>query len=382
MDYLKKWEIVGGLGQGGQGKVHLVSRKAPPERDSELRSSLHRMTTGYPNPDAYQLFRRCLRETMKIDDPANQGALKVLHQPQDARDAALAKERIKREIQVMSTTRHTNLVEVLDVDPDSQWYVSKYYPNGTLAQKGDMFKGNLHAALKALRPLVDAVAELHKNRHVHRDIKPHNVFLGPNDELILGDFGLVHFVDTQHTRMSSTYENVGSRDWMPGWAMGMRVEEVEPTFDVFSLGKLLWSMLSGQPILQLWYFRKARFNVEELFPNCNYMGLANGLFARCIVEEEKDCLPDAAALLGEIDTVLRVVEIGADPIGNNVKRRCKVCGVGDYALIVEGYADDLREFGIRPVGDRMMKAFACSHCGHVQLFSYASELPPAWRQKQ
>ena len=41
-------------------------------------------------------------------------------------------------------------------------------------------------------------------------------------------------------RITETFENVGSRDWMPGWAMGM-LADVKPNFDVFSLGKLLWS---------------------------------------------------------------------------------------------------------------------------------------------
>ena len=33
---------------------------------------------------------------------------------------------------------------------------------------------------------------------------------------------------------------------MPGWAMGMRLDEVRPSFDVFGLGKLLWAMVSGR----------------------------------------------------------------------------------------------------------------------------------------
>ena len=53
-----------------------------------------------------------------------------------------------------------------------------------------------------------------------------------NNNLILGDFGLVFYSDNDKPRVSKTFENVGSRDWMPGWAYGKRVEEVNPTFDV------------------------------------------------------------------------------------------------------------------------------------------------------
>jgi len=384
MDYSDKWEIIRQIGEGGQGRVYLVSKKSEFVSDTAVRTALGRMTKGVvyetTREKEYEDFRKCLLEMIKMEDPSNQCVLKVLHKPEHARDADLAMERIKREIEVMSETRHPNLAQILDIDPDSQWYISKYYPNGTLADRRELFKGDFRSALKAIRPMVEAIAELHKKGYVHRDIKPHNVFIGPKNELVLGDFGLVYFTDSQHTRISAKYENVGSRDWMPAWAMGMRIDEIKPTFDVFALGKLLWSMISGMPILRLWYFNKPAFNVEEIFPTCNYMKLANRLFANCIVEEEKNCLNDAKVLLNQIDTLLRIIDSNADPIGKNIKRHCKVCGIGEYKIIVDGDPIDSRNFGINAAGGRRMKIFTCNHCGHVQLFSYEDDLPPAWHE--
>ena len=384
MDYSEKWEIIETLGGGGQGTVYLVRNKSKSASETAMRTALGRMTKGVvyeeTREEEFQDFRRCLLEIIKMEDPSNQGALKVLHKPEDARDADLARERIKREISAMSETLHPNLARILDVDSESQWYVSKYYPNGTLAEKRELFRGDLRSALEGIRPLVEGVAELHKQGYVHRDIKPHNVFIGPNNEPVLGDFGLIYFSDDQHTRVSARYENIGSRDWMPAWAMGMRIDEVKPTFDVFALGKLLWSMISGRSILRLWYFDRQGFNVEEMFPTSKHIKFANQLFAKCIVEEEKDCLPNAGALLVEIDTVLRIIESNADAIGKNVKRHCKVCGIGEYRMIVDGDTMASRNFGINAVGARRMKIFTCNHCGHVQLFSYEGERPPAWQE--
>ena len=104
-----------------------------------------------------------------------------------------------------------------------------------------------------MRPLVEAVAALHEVKIIHRDIKPDNIFVTDNG-LVLGDFGIAHLEDKDNTRVSETYENVGSRDWMPPWAMGMRLDDVRPTFDVFGLGKVLWSMVSGKSKLRLWYY--------------------------------------------------------------------------------------------------------------------------------
>jgi len=385
MDYLDKWKIIETLGEGGQGKVYRVLKL---DVDSNIKStiinSLRNLTVAISyreiQEENYEKLCDGLFEMFKIHDPSQQGALKALHKLGDARDADLAHKRISREIKVMSENLHPNLIRILDVDPDSTWYVSEFYTNGTLADKREMFKGNFSKTLKAIRPLVEAVATLHKKGYVHRDIKPQNIFLNSNNDLILGDFGLIYFEDDQHTRISRTYENVGTRDWMPPWAMGIRIEEVKATFDVFSLGKLLWSMVSGKPVLQLWYFNRNRFNVERLFPDSRYIRFANPLFEKCIVEEEKDCMPDAGTLLKEIDRIISIIELNADPVNLEIERPCKVCGVGKYELVVNDDLTKTRNFGFNPAGSRRMKIFACSHCGHVQLFSYQDEPPTAWQK--
>jgi serine/threonine protein kinase len=268
----------------------------------------------------------------------------------------------------------------VDSDTDDEWFVSKFYPGGTLAKRLDTFKGDFLSVLKNARPIIEAVAKLHEAGSVHRDIKPANVFIGAKNELILGDFGLIFFEDVQHTRVSETYENVGSRDWMPGWDMGMRIEDIKPTFDVFSLGKILWAMTSGRPILQLWYFDRERFNVEKMFPNAANIPWANPLFKKCIVEEEKDCLPNARALLNEVDKTIIAIESNADRIDIKVKRKCKVCGLGEYKLVADGNDTNVYNFGIHPTGSKMIKIYSCTNCGNVQLFSYNGELPPAWQK--
>lgn len=385
MDYKSKWKIIGEnpIGEGGQGKVYKVVKIASNKKTKKvLTDSLKQLVSNIvivgQEDNSYDDFCRALLEVIHAHDVSRQGALKILHVPSQARDAELAHERIRREIEAMSKNFHPSLIELIDTDPESKWYVSMYYPNGTL-DKCNNFKGDFYKAIKKLRPLIEAVAKLHENQYVHRDIKPHNVFINSSEELILGDFGLVYFEDNSKERMSQTFENVGSRDWMPGWAHGMRIENVKPTFDVFSLGKLLWSMVSGKQILQLWYYNRTRFNLEELFPDSPHMKLANKLFSKCIVEEEGDCIPNAGKLLEEVDNIISIIESKCDPIGLDVKRKCKVCGIGNYDLEVNDSPNATRNFGLNPAGVRMMKIFVCSHCGHVQLFSYEGKLPEAWK---
>ena len=386
MDYSEKWKIIESLGEGGQGKVYRVTDKNMEQSlektaANRLRDAASTKFSPKIQLDNFKEFRELFRKLAKLEEPSNQGALKVLHNPEDARDAQLAEERIKREIEAMSENLHPNLIKIIDVDPKYKWYVSEFYPNGHLANKLKMFKGDFFKALKAFRPLVKAVAILHEKGYVHRDIKPQNIFLNSINDLILGDFGLVYFEDPLHKRISATFENVGSRDWMPYWAQGFRIDEVKPSFDVFSLGKLLWAMTSGQPVLQLWYFDRDRFNLEKLFPKSRFIKFANSLFSKCIVEEEKDCIPDAGSLLEEIDQTMSIIELNADRIDKQIKRPCKVCGIGKYILLVDENLTQIRNFGLNPAGTRQMKIFTCSHCGHVQLFTYSGEQSKVWQSR-
>ena len=103
------------------------------------------------------------------------------------------------------------------------------------------------------------VATLHEKGYVHRDIKPANVFIRNDEELVLGDFGIV-YVPGASDRLTHTDQPVGPRDNMPGWAnIGVRLERVEPNFDIYMLGKLLWSMLDGRFVLPREYHRDAEY---------------------------------------------------------------------------------------------------------------------------
>ena len=258
MNYEDIWEVLQELGAGGQGKVFEVIRKTELlGYESETISSLINVTASSKDPKQrhqnLKSFKNNFAKLLELDKPENHRALKVLHKPSEARDLHLAKKRLEKEISVMAENFHPNLLKIIEYDKEFDWYVSQFYPDGSLDRKTDLFKGDLYSTLKAIRPIIEAVGILHQKGYVHRDIKPHNIFLD-NNNLILGDFGLIYFTDPQKTRISATYENVGSRDWMPGWAYSLRIEDVKPTFDVFSLGKVIWSLLSGKPILPLGYF--------------------------------------------------------------------------------------------------------------------------------
>jgi serine/threonine protein kinase len=376
MEYSKKWEIIAELGRGGQGIVYRVFDSSY-GIENYIRPLMENSIFGLANTHQsskkildgqFDMFKNAILRLIEMQDMNNYKALKVLHSPQDARDFDNAQIRIKNEIKAMAEISHPNLLKILDTDQDSKWFVSQYHPNGTLQDHLQQFVSDFPNALRAFRPLVAGVSELHKKGIVHRDIKPRNVFIDKEGGLVLGDFGLVFFADQNHTRVSGTLENVGSRDWMPAWAMGVRIEDIKPTFDVFSLGKVLWSMVSGLPILRLWYFERDEFNVEKRFPNSPFMHFANSVFAKCIVENEKDCFQDATALLSEVDSILQHIELNADLIHPQSPMRCRLCGNGYYNMIYDFGERVTHLFGTNVDGPSNFKIYSCTNCGNVQLF--------------
>ena len=163
-------------------------------------------------------------------------------------------------------------------------------------------------------------------------------------------------------------KNVGSTDWMPPWATRMRIEDINPSFDVFSLGKTIWSMVSPDPFLRLWYHRREEFNLERMFRNRPEIALLNGLLDKCIVEDEKDCHENGGSLLKEINRLLDALRLGADPISDS-ERPCRVCGFGKYQLKVnnrDSYSN-IVNFGFNP-RIHAFKVFVCDNCGKRPTF--------------
>ena len=250
------WEIER-LSSGGQGAVYKVAniKSAFSEEDNaiKIKAALREFETERVMAQlTIQKVQPLIDAIRQIAGPveAQLGALKELLSPDQAVDPETAKARMKIELETLRAVSHPALVKALDDDVASGWFVMEYFTNGSLARHLDRFKGDVLGALRAIKPVVEAVSELHKKSRVHRDVKPDNVFIADDGHLVLGDCGLV-FSPDGHSRLTRTRQNVGTRDYQPPWTYSQRVEDVRPTFDVFGLVKLLWAMLAGEPAFPL-----------------------------------------------------------------------------------------------------------------------------------
>jgi serine/threonine protein kinase len=139
---------------------------------------------------------------------------------------------------------------------------------------------------------------------VHRDIKPSNVLFSEGDAPVLTDFGIATTIQGS-THLTATGMTLGSIEYMsPEQAAGDRVDE---RADLYSLGVLLWQLLTGRlPYEAPNALALARCHLEDPVPRlppdlAGYQGLIDALLAKA----PRDRPPSARALqalLGELPT--------------------------------------------------------------------------------
>ncbi len=170
-------------------------------------------------------------------------ALKVLR-GQYAEDAEFV-ERFRREATSVATLNHPNVVQVFDQgrSEDGRYYIAmEYVPGGTLKDRIDR-EGTLDPgeAARFASQVAEALQAAHERGIVHRDVKPHNVLLTAAGDAKVADFGIARAASA--TAISRTSLVLGTASYMsPEQAMG---EAVGPASDLYSLGVVLYEMLTG-----------------------------------------------------------------------------------------------------------------------------------------
>ncbi len=390
-EFYDGWEIIKDLGEGGQGKVYLVRSPGDAANRRESIEKILNSTRAYSGiSDAsktQQAFTTALAKFIEFERNPNLGALKQMS-IKPGRDEQRALERFEKEIKALRENSNPALLRLLHENLNKRFMVTEYHPGGTLHRQRNLFKGNAFAGLAALRPLASAVAELHSKGIIHRDIKSKNVFIAADGRLVLGDFGIVFYVDDEGDRLTTTNERVGSRDCMPPWCnTGKRLEDVPCTCDLFALGKLLWVMISGQEFLPYWYHQRPEHNLEVLFPEDPNMKQINSLLDQCVVEQEQDGVASAKQLLTAIDITLRNMNRGVNAPNLNAPWPCRICGIGQYQgasqiALRRSPEQDQAETILAlsnlfdEKGRYIVRNFVCQNCGHMEMFVFPQGKPP------
>jgi eukaryotic-like serine/threonine-protein kinase len=155
-------------------------------------------------------------------------------------------ERFKREAQSAAALSHPNIVSIFDrgESEDGTYYIAmEYLPGGTLKDR-ILGRGALPARTAAAVALqiTEALRAAHERGVVHRDIKPHNILITDSGDVKVTDFGIARAASS--STMTRTGSILGTAHYIsPEQAMG---EPVGPASDLYSLGIVLYEMLTGE----------------------------------------------------------------------------------------------------------------------------------------
>jgi serine/threonine protein kinase len=172
-------------------------------------------------------------------------AIKVLHSHLAQSEDLI--ERFKREARALGQLQHPHIVQVIDFDIEDDIYfmVVDYIAGTTLrAYLDDRQKLSCGEALMLVEQLTDALAYVHRNGTIHRDIKPGNVLLKEQQPLhaVLTDFGVGRLLND--ATMTAAGSIIGTPAYMsPEAVLGQRVDERS---DIYSLGVVLYEMVTGR----------------------------------------------------------------------------------------------------------------------------------------
>ncbi|MBA4547505.1 Stk1 family PASTA domain-containing Ser/Thr kinase [Thermoactinomyces intermedius] len=153
--------------------------------------------------------------------------------------------RFSREAQAAASLSHPNIVNVYDVGRDHfTHYIVMELVEGPTLKQYIQERGPLpvqEAATIAVQ-ICDGLAHAHENQIVHRDIKPHNILLGPNGRAKVTDFGIARAASSSTiTQQGSVMGSV--HYFSPEQARGGVIGEKS---DLYSLGIVLYEMLTGR----------------------------------------------------------------------------------------------------------------------------------------
>ncbi|MBB3086293.1 Stk1 family PASTA domain-containing Ser/Thr kinase [Geodermatophilus sabuli] len=177
-------------------------------------------------------------------------AVKVLRSDL-ARDPSF-QVRFRREAQAAASLNHPAIVAVYDTGEDrsasgaTPYIVMEYVEGQTLR---DVLRGegvlSPERAMSLAADICGALDFSHRNGIVHRDVKPGNVMITPQGSVKVMDFGIARAVSDSAATMTSTAAVIGTAQYLsPEQARG---EGVDARSDVYSVGCLLYELVTGAP---------------------------------------------------------------------------------------------------------------------------------------
>ncbi len=295
------------------------------------------------------------------------------------RDLRRLRSRFEKEAFIQSQLDHPGIVKIYDyiVAADTYYIVMEFVEGRSLAQllERDVCPLPLGRALDLFEQVLEAMAYAQQfvyqdqdgSSHrglIHRDLKPANMLITSDDRVKITDFGIVKLAGTEKTNTGANY---GSPEYVsPEQAEGAHVD---PRSDIYSLGVILYEMLTGAPPFHDQGGRLSQLDIvrahihqpprppSEL--NQQVTPELETVILRALEKRRENRFASAAEFLAAVRRA-RGRE-AAGPVEGDADARTARPSTGTQEVVAPTVPEVVREsYSTQPV-----KALACPACGHA-----------------
>jgi predicted Ser/Thr protein kinase len=243
-------------------------------------------------------------------------AVKILGS-QFSRDSSFV-ARFRREAQSAASLNHPNVVSVFDTGSDdgTHFIVMEYVQGRTLSQL--IRQGSLlpERAAEIAAAVARALGFAHSQGIVHRDVKPGNVMLTSSGDVKVMDFGIARATASESLTQTATVLGTATY-FSPEQAQG---EAVDPRSDVYSLGVVLFEMLTGYPpfagesAISIAYKHVREQPVPPSRLNADVPGELDAIVLKCLAKNPANRYQTAEELLADLERFLAGMPVQATPV--------------------------------------------------------------------
>jgi serine/threonine protein kinase/tetratricopeptide (TPR) repeat protein len=171
---------------------------------------------------------------------------RVLRYHSDSRETMM---RFQREAQAAASLDHPNILPIYEVGMDEEglpFFTMKLATGGSLLQNAIGFLHRPRQIVQLLAKVSRAVDYAHKQGILHRDLKPGNILLDGRGEALISDFGLARWIDSG-ADLTQSVTVFGTPGYIAPEQVLCPSSNLTPAVDVYSLGAILFELLSGRP---------------------------------------------------------------------------------------------------------------------------------------